>query len=233
MKRTTAWAKIPALGLLVAGALLAPGSALPQGPGIIDQGVLTVRDSTGIIGREEFTVSTTGTGISIATVTLYPPRRTRVTLRSTINLSPDSTPTSATFTASDGRDRSVLAQFTRRRLTIRVNAPQGESVAEYPRPPRALVVDDSIFALYAILPGSHPGSLRIVSPRTGDRIEAELEVRGREATIVGGERRQLTHIILRLGTRTRHIWYDDAGRLTKVELENGIVAERTPAGRQG
>lgn len=229
MKRTTEWAKVPVLALL--GAVLAPVPAWSQAAATPDRGFLSVRDSAGIIGREEFTVTPLGEGISIATITLYPPRRTRVTLRSTINLSADSTPTSATFTASNGRDRSVLAQFTGRRLTIRVNAPQGESVAEYPRPARALVVDDSIFALYAVLPGSGPGSLHLISPRTGDRIDAELEIRGRQATTVGGERRELTHVVLRTGTGARHVWYDDGGRLIKVELENGLVAERTRAGR--
>jgi hypothetical protein len=166
-------------------------------------------------------------------MTLYPPRRTRVTLRSTINLAPDSTPNTATFTASDGRDRSVLAQFTSRRLTIRVNAPQGESVAEYPRPPRALVVDDSIFALYAVPPGLEAGALQLVAPRTGARMEAELEDLGRGTTTIAGERRQLSHFVLRTGTGARHIWYDEAGRLVKVELETGLVAERMPAGRTG
>ncbi len=144
-----------------------------------------------------------------------------------VELGADSLPRVVQFEASNGDDRRVLAQFGARRLTIRTISAEGESAREYPAAGRNLVVDDSVFSLYAVPPGTASGPVRLVSPRNDTRTDYQLTDRGTESTLVAGERLSLRHLVFTAGTDVRHVWYDAAGRLMKVEIPSRrLVAER-------
>ena len=90
-----------------------------------------------------------------------------------------------------------------------------------------MIVDDSVFALYAVPPGTASGTVRLVSPRRDVRENYDLTNRGVEETVVAGERMKLLHLVLTRGADVRHLWYDASGRLMKVEIPSRqLYAER-------
>jgi hypothetical protein len=82
-----------------------------------------------------------------------------------------------------------------------------------------------VFGLYAIPPAR--GARQAVFPRSGSRLHAELLDRGTERTTLQGVPRELRHEVLRLGAREYHLWYDQDGKLMKVEVPAlALSAER-------
>lgn len=226
--------------LVAAGMLLLLGTfpfepAMSQGR-ILDQGVLRVVAGGTEIAREEFTVTVGstvagGVGLRITATAFYPPRRTKITISPFVELGPDSMPRLVQYEATNGDDERILAQIGPRRLTIRRISSRGESAREYPGAPRTMIVDDSVFALYAVPPGTASGTVLLVSPRRDIRENYDLTNRGVEETVVAGERMELLHLVLTAGVDVRHLWYDDSGRLMKVEIPSRqLYAERvTPS----
>lgn len=226
---------IPMLGLaLAAGAAPAAGQSL-----VIDEGTLEVRRGDVVLARESFTVARTSAdrhaGWRIAATVHYPADQPRVTLSPIVELGPDSLPRMVQFDARDRGEQRVLAEFGRRRLTVRIISSSGESAREYPTPRRPLVVDDSVLSLYAVPPGLAPGRVRLTAPRQGVQSDYVLENRGLDETTLAGRRQQLVHLVLtsRSDDDARHLWYDQEGRLMKVEIPGRqLVAERVATRRR-
>lgn len=216
-----------ALAVLTATAVPAV-SAAPQGP-ILDAGTLVISRSGAVVGREEFTVrrgrSGGPDGYTITSTATYPPASPRVTLSPAVELGPDSIPVQVQFDIHGDGQARVYARFGPRRVTLRVVRPGGESARELPATGREIVADDSVFGLYAIPPAR--GTRQAVFPRSGARLPAEVVDRGTERTTLQGVPRELRHDVLRLGSQERHLWYDQDGRLMKVEIPAlSLMAER-------
>jgi hypothetical protein len=218
----------PSATTLAALLLTASG---PQGP-VVDAGTLAISRGGAVLGREQFTVrrgtSSGPDGFTITTTARYSVPRA-ITLSPVVELGTDTLPVQVQFDVfGDGQAR-VYVRFTPRRITVRVVRPGGESAQELPLTGRTLVADDSVFALYAIRPA--PGPLQVLTPRNGQRTPAELVPLGPERTTLQGVSHQLEHWVLR-GKDERHLWYDEAGRLMRVELPAlSLIAEREPAPR--
>ena len=227
-----------AVALVLLRALPLSQVAMAQGR-ILDEGVLRVVANRIEVAREQFSVIQGvegGAGLYITATAFYPPRRTRITISPTLTLGPDSLPRAIQFDANSGADERIVARVGRRRITISRFSSQGESTREYPGAPRIMIVDDSVFALYAVPPGTAPGAVRLVSPRRDTHEDYQLEDHGFEQTMVNGQSLTLRHLILSAEGLQRHLWYDDLGRLMKVEIPSrNIYAERmlpTECGRQ-
>ncbi len=207
-------------------------AAVPQarlGGQVVDQGTLVIRNADAIIAREQFVLAASPDGLVLTATSLYPPRRTRVTLESRVEIGADSLPDLATVTTSNGADGRVAAQFGSRRITVRVASPRGESVREHPAPSRYLVVDDSIFALYALPPGMSSGNVRLFALRDDKRSDVTLTNRGLHPPMLNGTQQDLVEVALESADGERIIWFDRQGRLMKVEDRiAGITAQRTP-----
>lgn len=205
---------------------------------ILDEGVLRVTIGRAEVAREEFSVTLGGSsegrlGYRIAATAFYPPRRTRVVISPAVDIAPDSQPRLVEFEARTADAVRTIAQIGPRRLTIRRFWLGGENFIEHPSSPRALVVDDSVFALYAVPPGLTPGDVLLIAPRSNVRVPSRLDNLGRGETVVDGTRYVLLHLVFTAGMDTRHVWYDDDGRLMKVEIPSrGLSAERV-AGPEG
>jgi hypothetical protein len=208
---------LPATAAIALGIGLAVVPQQPLEGQVVDQGTLVVRTADGFIARENFTLAASSDGFVLTATSLYPPRRTRVTLESHVEFGADSLPDIATFTTSNGADGRVAAQFGSRRITVRVASSNGESVREHPAPPRYLVVDDSIFALYALPPGTSSGSVRLYALRTDERSDVRLTNRGLQPTMLNGTQQDLMELALESPDGERIVWFDRAGRLMKVE----------------
>jgi hypothetical protein len=218
----------PSVAALAALLFTASG---PQGP-VVDAGTLVISRGGVTVGREEFTVrrgtSSGPDGFTIAATARYSVPHT-TTLSPVVELGADTLPVQVQFDVFGEGQARVYVRFAPRRITVRVVRPSGESAREFPATGRTLVADDSVFALYAIRPA--PGTLQVLTPRNGQRTPAELVRLGTERTTLQGVSHQLEHWVLR-GEDERHLWYDDAGRLMRVEIPAlSLTAEREPTPR--
>jgi hypothetical protein len=182
------------------------------------------------VGRESFTIRrgspSAPDGFTISTSVSYPAAGPRVTLSPVVELGPDSLPRQMQFDVFGGGQRRIYLQFGPHRVTLRDVHPGGESARELPRASPAILVDDSVFALYALLPRG-AGHLAALAARTGEQSAAQIIDRGDEHTTLQGVGRTLRHLVLRVGEQPRDLWYDAQGRLMRVDLPAaGLVAER-------
>ena len=180
-----------AVALVLLRVLPLSQAALAQGR-IIDEGVLRVVANRIEVARERFSVTQGGVveggaGLQITATAFYPPRRTRITISPFLTLGPDSLPRTIQFDATNGDDERIVARVARRRITISRISSRGESTREYPGAPRTMMVDDSVFALYAVPPGTAPGAVRLVSPRHDTHEDYQLEDHGFAQTMVDGQ----------------------------------------------
>jgi hypothetical protein len=215
--------------LLIAAIAGSPTGARAQ---LLDEATLLVRRGDIVLGREDFSVSRTNlsdgrVGFRVAVVASYPERRAGITLRPLVELGADSLPRTVQLDVANGGNRRILAEFGRRRITIRAISPQGESAREYPAVGRVMVVDDSVLALYALPPGTGAGPVRLVAPRQRAFADFQLANRGMEESAVAGETYLMLHLVLMSDTEERHLWYHEDGRLMKVEIPaQEVTAER-------
>lgn len=214
----------PAVLALVAPVVLAQGIDL-------DRGRFEIRAEGVVVGEETFRIRRLplpdGTGFSIQTTASFPPDATPTTT-AVIELSPDSLPITVQLDA--GPSRRVIARLGERRVTVRTVSPGGETAREYPASKRAIVVDDSLFAPYAVLPGITPGTVVLFSPRDGARTSGSLAAAGSASVHVAGHVMTLQHYVLRTPSVAIDLWFDDSGRLMKVtNAPGGLAAERAPA----
>lgn len=228
--RVLAWSAVAALPALAA---LSPEGhpPAPDQANVVDAGSFVILRGTQAVGREEFTIrrgrASGGPGFTIAANASYPAQDPRVTVAAVVELGPDSLPAAVQLDVFGNGQRRVYALFGPRRLNIRVVRPNGETAREFPSSGRNFVADDSVLALYAIPPGSGEGTVQIVSPRQEQRAPGQLEDRGMRRTPVAGIARTLRLLVLETGDESRNLWYDEAGRLIKVDLPSrGITAER-------
>ncbi len=209
---------------------------LPSSPlmaQVLDRGVLLVRQGEQVIAREEFSLRrVTGPdgsdGFVLTVLSAYPPDAPTITLMPTVEYGADSLPSAMQFDVGTDSRHRILVGFGERRITMRaVTATGGETAREYRASPRALVSDDSVFALYALLPGTASGGVDLFAPRHGRRSTAQLERRGTQQVLVGRQRVNLSLYTLETGTQRVEVWFDDQGRLTRVVVPaRGITAER-------
>jgi len=209
-----------------------------QGP--MDEGTLVVREDTLEIARETFrlTAVRTGAGVTrwkLAATIRYDRTRPVVVLDPIVELGPDSSPVTLEYTVADPREPlRILGQLTRGRFVVRLLGRRTERAREFPAPPPAAVVDDSVFALY--LPVAWQGRPRPVTvtcvfPRAGRRELLTVQDLGVESTTLNRDPAALRHITVTGGeNRVIHLWLAADGRLAKVEVPSRrLVAERAPA----
>lgn len=215
-----------------------PATAAAQGK-VIDEATLMVHQGSALIGREELRVregrpSEAGvgyldTGFTLSATAYYPPNRSYATATSVIQFDADSQPARARMDLDGSGQPNVFVDFTARRVTVRNRTSTGESAGQYPRPSRMLVVDEALLSTFAVLPGTNPGNVMLLFPRSGRRGRAALEDHGIETTSVAGREHRLRHWTLGSGELLRHLWYDALGRLMKIEVPSAsLTASRMP-----
>lgn len=209
-----------------------------QGP--MDEGTLVVREDTVEIAREAFRLTAVhsgagGTRWKLATTIRYDRTRPVVVLDPIVELGPDSSPVSLEYTVADPREPlRILGQLTRGRFVVRLLGRRTERAREFPAPPPAAVVDDSVFALYLPVAWQgrpQPVMVTAIFPRAGRRELLTVQDLGVESTTLNRDPAALRHITVTGGeNRVIHLWLAADGRLAKVEVPSRrLVAERAPA----
>jgi len=112
-----------------------------------------------------------------------------------------------------------------RRITVRVASSAGEAAREYPGGSQAVVADERVLSLYALLAHVDPGPVTVFGPPPGGRRAGTVEDAGTAPPPGGGP--PLRHLTLRSGEDVVQVWLDAAGRLMRVEIPSrGLTAER-------
>ena len=206
----------------------------------VDEGTLVVREDTVEVAREAFRVTAVRTGAggtrwTIATTIRYDRTRPVVVLDPIVELGADSNPVSLEYTVADPREPlRILGQLTRGRFVVRLLGRRTERAREFPAPPPAAVVDDSVFALYLPLAWQgrpRPVTVTAVFPRAGRRELLTVQDLGVQSTTLNRDPAALQHITVTGGeNRLVHLWLGADGRLAKIEVPSRrLVAERAPA----
>ena len=212
--------------------------AVLHGQGPVDEGTLLVRQDTVEIAREAFRLTparATSGGWTLGTTIRFDRSRPVVVLDPIVELGPDSSATTLEYTVADPREpMRILGQFARGRFVVRMLGRRTERAREFPAPPPAVVLDDSVFALYlpvAWLGRARPAQVTALFPRAGRRELLAVQDLGIEPTTLNRDPADLRHITVTGGeNRLVHVWLGAEGRLAKVEIPSrGLVAARQPA----
>jgi hypothetical protein len=212
--------------------------ALLQAAGTpVDEGVLVVRVDTLEVARESFRLnhgrlSRGEAGWTLATTIRYDRARPVVVLAPILEVNSDTMPATLQYDVADPRQPSrILGELGRGRFTVRLVARATERAREFPTGPRAVVLDDSVFAPYVFAAWratSEPGALTAIFPRGLRREVLQIRDLGVAATTLNRDPARLRHITLSAdGQETVSVWLDDNGRLMKVEIPSRrLTAER-------
>jgi len=221
-------------GLLLVALLQAAGTP-------VDEGILVVRIDTIEVARESFRLSqgrlSRGeAGWTLATTIRYDRSRPVIVLAPILEVNVDTMPATLQYDVADPRQPSrILGELGRGRFTVRLIARATERAREFPTGQRAVVLDDSVFALYVFAAwraSATPASVSAIFPRALRRDAVAVQDLGTAATTVNRDPARLRHITIGGGAQeTVHVWLDDAGRLMKVEIPSRhLVVERQAGG---
>lgn len=226
------WSRIPRLLALLA-VVATPLQAQQR---TVDRGVLAIMRGTEVIGREEFavhvgTAAAAGPGLTVASTAVYPPYRPEKTLTTMVEYAADSFPVVARLDVGNDQPLRVLVGIGPRRITVRRGSATTESAREYPARGRTIIVDDSVFAPFAVRP---PASGQAITALALDGTLGEtvsVRSRGQAPTRLGDRTATLDLVVVTVGGETVSVWYDEAGRLQKVEWpQRGVTAVREDTG---
>lgn len=223
----------------VAGLLAGPtGIVTASQDRVIDGGSLVILRDGVPVGSEEFQLRRTqGPGgsatFALSATAYYPADRPSHVLSAQLRFRGDSLVTSARFEAQSGQESTfALVTVGSRRVTVRMRLPGRESTREYPGTAPSVLLDDSLFSVHALRLPRTDGSVGLLWPRIGRRIDAEVTYHGTGETDLHGRTRVLHHVSLGRGQTVRHLWFDDEGRLHKVSAPGvGLTAVRESSGR--
>jgi len=215
---------------LLAIALLQVGSP-------VDEGVLVVRVDTVEVARESFRLthgrlSRGDVGWILATTIRYDRARPVIVLAPILEVNGDTMPATLQYDVADPRQPSrILGELGRGRFTVRLVARATERAREFPTGQRAVVLDDSVFALYVFAAwrgASEPGGLTAIFPRGLRRAAVQIQDLGLASTTLNHDRVRWRHLtVVGDGQETVHVWVDGSGRLMKVEIPSrNLSAER-------
>jgi len=213
-------------------ALVQAGAGTP-----VDEGVLVVRVDTVEVARESFRLthgrlSRGDPGWTLATTIRYDRARPVVVLAPILEVNSDTMPATLQYDVADPRQPSrILGELGRGRFTVRLVARATERAREFPTGQRAVVLDDSVFALYAFAAWratSEPSTLTAIFPRGLRRQIVQIRDLGLAATTLNRDPARLRHITLGgEGQEAVQLWLDESGRLMKVEIPSRhLTAER-------
>src|SRR5882672_6805815 len=165
---------------LLAIALLQVGSP-------VDEGVLVVRVDTVEVARESFRLthgrlSRGDVGWILATTIRYDRARPVIVLAPILEVNGDTMPATLQYDVADPRQPSrILGELGRGRFTVRLVARTTERAREFPTGQRAVVLDDSVFALYVFVAwrgASEPGGLAALFPGGLRRAAVQIQALG-------------------------------------------------------
>jgi hypothetical protein len=206
----------------------------------MDEGVLVVRVDTLEVARESFRLShgrlsRGDRGWTLATTIRYDRARPVIVLAPILEVNSDTMPATLQYDVADPRRPSrILGELGRGRFTVRLVARATERAREFPTGPRAVVLDDSVFAPYVFAAwraSSDPASLTAIFPRGLRRQAVQIRDLGVASTTLNRDPARLRHITVGgEGQDAVSLWLDESGRLMKVEIPSRHLSAERLAG---
>jgi len=202
----------------------------------VDEGVFRLYLHGQRSGREEFSIRQVGTG-----------EQGRIILRGSVSLEfPDGRlelapaaeaaradlEVSAYQVKASGRETTdIFVSLSGRRYLARIVSSRGEELREFRAGPGSVLLDDGVahhhHLLTPFLEQASPVSVTVLTPRAQSQVRMTLAPMGREEIRIGQDRVQARRFRLDGVEGHRDIWFDDQGRLLRVEIPSqGYVAER-------
>lgn len=202
----------------------------------VDEAAFRVYRDGALVGREEFSIRRVGAGDAA-----------RVVLRGTVRTdTPDGQLALNPMMDAQGADlqlsgyqidvsgaETTAISVTRsgNRFLVREISSQGERLREYRAGTGSVLLEEGVahhyFLLTPFLERSSAVSLTILTPRAGSQTRMTLTHVGEEEIRVGDRLVQARHFRLEGGEDPRDVWFDDQGRVLRVEIPSrAYVAER-------
>lgn len=203
----------------------------------IDEGTLVVHADTALIARETFRLASVrlgagGNGWTLASTIRYD--HPVLVLAPILEVDSDSQPSGLEFDVADPHDpQRIRGTLARGRFTARSLGRHTERTREFPVSGRAVVLDDSVFALYLFVAWyARPQPVEILSvvPRAGRRETLSIQDLGVGPTLWNRASVRLRHVTVTGGAnQVVDVWLDENARLCKVEIPSRRVrVERLP-----
>jgi hypothetical protein len=202
----------------------------------LDEGAFRVSIDGQVVGREEFSIRRAGVG-----------RQARVVLRGTVQLdAADGERSLAPALEAGGPELTVMAYQMKvsgsvtsdiyvsrvdQRFLAKVVSQEGEQLREFRAGPGSILLDHEVahhfFLLTPYLEEESAVSLTILAPRAGRQTRMTLTQLGRQEIRVGARLVNARRYRLEAGDRASEVWYDDQGRVLRVEVPSvGYLADR-------
>jgi hypothetical protein len=216
-------------------AAVTPSDCLGQNVAV-DEGAFRLSIHGQLAGREEFSIRRAGSG-----------QQARVVLRGSVQLSLETGARNlAPALEAGGSELSVMAYqlkvsgdepseiYVSRsdgRFLAKVISAEGEQLREFRAGPGSVVLDDDVahhhYLLTPFLDVESSVSLTVLSPSGGRQRRMTLTSLGAAEIRIGAAPVNARHFRLEGGPRSREIWFDDQGRVLRVEIPSmGFVADR-------
>ena len=202
----------------------------------VDEGAFRLYVHGERAGREEFSIRQAGTGeqgriILRGSVSLELPEG-RLQLAPAAEAASGDLEVSAYQVKVSGIETTdIFVSLSGRRYLARIVSSRGEELREFRAGPGSVLLDDGVahhhHLLTPFLGSNSPVSVTVLTPRAQSQVRMTLTPMGREEIRIGQDLRQARRFRLDGGEGPRDIWFDDQGRLLRVEIPSrGYVAER-------
>jgi hypothetical protein len=206
----------------------------------VDEGAFRIAINGEIVGREDFSIRRVGVG-----------EAARIILRATVELDlPEGRRNLVPAMRAGGGDVGVMdyqmkisgsqvsevyVSRSGSRFLAKVISARGEDVREFRAGPGSVLMDRHVahqhHLLLPFLDGPDAVSLTVLAPEEGQQFRMTLSSVGEEEVRVGTELVRGRHFRLEGEDGSRDIWFDEQGRILRVENANrGYVAERESLG---
>lgn len=225
--------------VLVCGPLLFPSTASAAQNLTLDEGAFSVSMADGARGQETFTIRQAGTGPDARVIaqgriqwTLSGGTRTVVPLLEArggglfayqVEVSGDVT-------------EQIYLRAEGRRFVANVRSDAGEQQREYRARPGSVLLERGVAHQYFVLArgvlalaaaGLDLGPIPVLTPLDGTLRQYEIEMDEPGTLQIGGQAVKANHLTLGSGEDRHEAWFDDEGRVLRVEVPSlGYVAER-------
>ncbi|HEU0301966.1 MAG TPA: hypothetical protein VFR37_21100 [Longimicrobium sp.] len=220
--------------LALAGAAVAAPAAHAQATAV-DSGTFVVYVEDHEVGREQFSITQSGTGTGAE---LLATGRVRLRLADgTLELDPRLTargigadPVNYQVDVGGNSPSRVVGTVGGGRFSAKIVTATGEQLREYVASSGAVVLEQGVAHHYHFLAQrTHQGRVPVIIPSENRQVMATVASRGEETVTVNGAQATLFHLVVHpAGGDERHVWVDALNRVVRVEIPTRAYrAERT------
>lgn len=201
---------------------------------VLDEGSFQLQVDGATVGTETFSIRRVGLGneAELIAVSQVQYNDGSLVMRPTLSTDAAFRPVRYENQVSGSRQSSVVLALAGRRYTATVVSAQGEAASEFRAAPRTLIVAPRVATLYYFLSpllGEVGAEISGIEPEQGGRPAFVLTSVTPERRAHGTETLAMRVATLEAGADVRRIWFDEQGRVMRVEAPGqGFVAVRTP-----